>query len=260
MQDKITLTAPIPLDMDHIRNLFNNRDKIQFYLDYKNSAIKEQGFLFYVSNVDIPGDVLLDCSSEEKLNLIEHFMKLPNMVNLPSLSLAVVQILLTRKNINVDCFFSVTPLTQQEVRAFITQHQQLVDDWISFFDSLYVYTLYCSYVPSLIGNSTDQDVIREKLKLNPIKKIVPELNNPGFISPNFIHVMQIPTFLEIYYSTGFHLDNMRFFTYQFTEYCYKGKSLFYYFSGFENWLLAAIHVLLGTPIKVKSQDDQSAAN
>jgi hypothetical protein len=262
MEDKILIKSPVPLDMEQIKNLYTNKDKVQFLLDYKKSQIRDRGFLFYVGNLEIPGDVLLDVPSEEKLSLVREYMILPNLVNLNTLVLAVMQIVLIRKGADVSDMFSATALTKDEANIFIEQNTELVDKWIVFIDSLYVFALYCAYMNDTIGDSVDENIIREKSKNNPIRHMVTECMDPTYISPNFIYLIQTPMFLQTYFSLGIDLNKTRFFTFQFTEYCYKGMNLFYHFVEKDNWLLAAVTVILGQngDISEEPSDDKTPNN
>jgi len=59
----MVIKTTVPLEIDQIQNLYTNRDKVYFVVDYKESALKEQGLLFYMSNLELPGDVYVNPST-----------------------------------------------------------------------------------------------------------------------------------------------------------------------------------------------------
>lgn len=248
IEDKITVATPVPLAMEQIRNLYENRDKIHFLLDYDKSELKNEGFLFYVGNLEIPGDVNLNIKTEDKLSLLREYMQLPNLIQLNTLNLATMQVVLRRKGFDMTGMFDVVALFDEEIDRFISENEELVDRWVTFLDSMYVYALFSVYLSdqaAAIETEITDGIMRELVQANPIKQMVPEKMDPSYISPNFVHLIRTPSFFESYFSTELNLDEMYFFTYQFTEYCFKGSNLYSYFTGYENWLLAAVTVLLG---------------
>ena len=253
MEDIITITTPVPLEMDQIRNLYENREKVHFLLDYENSQIKDQGFLFYVGNLEIPGDINFNLKTKDKLSLLREYMILPNLIELNTLNHATMQVVLRRKNVDMTGMFASTALDDDEIDLFISENEELVDRWIIFLDSMYVYALYTIYLQDQIGEEQNENIVAELVKANPIRQMVPEKMDPTFVSPNFVFLIQTPSFFESYFSVDVNLDETYFFTYQFTEYCYKGMNLFYYFTQKENWLLAAALVLLDRSVGVPDE-------
>ena len=243
MKNRMVIQTTVPLEIDQIQNLYTNRDKVYFVIDYKESALKEQGLLFYMSNLELPGDVYVNPSIplEDKFNLIKAYMGLNNMIPLSSLLLAIAQILYVKKGIDFGDIIERPILTIEETEQFIEENTDLVDRWIHIMDSMYVYTLYV--IAAGLMEVDDQQGNRDLVELNPIYQEFPHIDDINYVGTNFIYVFNIPGFSRLYYSVPD--SKLSFFKYQFTEYCYKGENLYNYYMESDNWLLSAAMVLLG---------------
>lgn len=236
--DTIPIETKVPLSMEEMKNLFMNRDKFRYVINYSDSSLKGSGFLFYISNLELPAELDLtdDVSTEDKFELIYEYMKMSNLIDVGTLAYTVMEILLVARNVDTSDMFDNSFLTKDEVHQFIQEHTEIVKKWISFMNSLYVYALYVAYETSPSENAGDA---------NPIQQMVPKIDDPNYIGNNFINVMNLPGFFEIYFSKEINMDNTAFFTHQFTEYCFQGKNLYHFFAHEDNWLFLSVLVMLG---------------
>ena len=66
-----TTIAPIPLE--DLKEYFANKE-LTFLIDYENSTLKGEKFLTYLSNLDVPCDVVLGKDKDSILELVEVYM------------------------------------------------------------------------------------------------------------------------------------------------------------------------------------------
>lgn len=235
-----------PLDIQDLKHVFNDRDSVYYLIDYDQSSLKEKGLLFYLSNLEIPGDIVFseETPLEDKFTTIKSYMEISNLIDAPTLAATVASLLFRYKGLDEQVVENPI-FTEEESDLFIEQNKELMDRWCLFMDSLFIYALYVFYQSEMIKEATKDGEEDPILPPNPVQQAVPEIDNSAFIGHNLIYVCGQEGFYEWYFSIELpDIRNMRFFTHQFTEYCFKGNNLFHYFIENGNWLLAAVQTFL----------------
>ena len=82
----------VPISIDNLKKYFTDKNTT-FIIDYNKSSLKGNKFLTYISNLDVPCDVILDDSLECQ-ELIKDYMHFSLLCTIPSLEKKVIKILL----------------------------------------------------------------------------------------------------------------------------------------------------------------------
>ena len=73
-----------PIAIEKLKEYFNDKQKM-FLIDYDNSNLKNEKFLIYLSNLDLPCDLIFDKNKEDHQNLLMNYLKTKNIISIPSL-------------------------------------------------------------------------------------------------------------------------------------------------------------------------------
>ena len=237
MMNYIKTKAPVPIEQ--IKEYF--KDKSTFFLiDYLESKIQGKVLLVYLSNLDIPSDLLISKSvtKEQKFELLEAYFESKSVSNISYLNVAAAQILLQATNINPDCIIKNKPISDEECEEFIDSHEHVIAKWINFLDSTMIF---------LLKSFTDLD---EKVE---VKKNFENIDDGHYVGLNVINLLQMPGFLELYFSSERPLI-LNYFVQQFETHMFKGKSLYqYYFNDF-NMFFPLLHELINKKISVNADE------
>lgn len=190
----IETTAPISID--HLKKYFVNKD-IFFVIDYATSELKGQKLLTYISNLDLPVDVV---------NFDDEFVKdyfySPTIVNLTSLEYKAIQILFEYKNI----------LDTNENTDFISSNKEILETWKRKLDSLSLYNMYT--------------INTEEFK--DYAKSFPHDANESLDGINFVSLLKHEIFFEWF--ANINEEELAFYTSYFDNYMFKGKNLYSYWA------------------------------
>lgn len=218
----------VPLEISQIKEYFENKE-LFFLIDYKNSKIKGNMFLTYISNLDLPSEIVLgETSKEEKCELLKFYMESRNISISNTLKFASAQVLLEVKGIDTSEVFENPYFSKIDCLDFINENRELVNRWTTFVSS------------SLLFMLTTVQAIEEKYSF---KKEFKELDDPQYIGSNVVHLYSVPSFVELFFSTPASTD-IYYFRPQFEEYMFRGKNLFHYFFCPENTLFLIFNDLL----------------
>lgn len=203
----------VPLKVEELKNFIEKKDT--FYLiNYKDSELKDGIFLNYLSNLDLPCEVILnDCSYDEKANLLLAYLNSKNIVEIESLALNVAKLILDYRGLKTSEVFTDPALKDDEVSKFINAHEDVLKRWEHFFESTIVFALYS---------------MKELDSENDIKSQVPHIDDSNYVGLNVVNLMQIPVFMEMFFIPGIKSE-LSFFVRQFDEYMFKGANLFHYY-------------------------------
>lgn len=208
-----------PLEIPQIKEFFENKE-LFFIVNYVESKIKGNMFLTYLSNLDLPYEIDLDESTtEEKLDLVKHFMTTRNLNSSMVLRKAVAQIILRR--IGVDSKLVVIDediLSEKECDLFIASNQELVDRWKTFLASTMIFTLTSVAAVEEIHNFKEQFKVVE---------------DPSYIGLNVVQMFSLPYFMDVFYAQKTDVE-LCYFKNQFEEYMFRGNNFFHYFLCSEN--------------------------
>lgn len=226
MNKIIETTAPLPIS--DIKQYFLDKD-IKFLIDYENSKIQDKIFLTYISNLDIPVDLKLQkgFDVEKTFSLIEAYMDVKAISNIPFLNMIVVHIILKSIGLDTTSILLNRYLTEEQVEKFIETRKEKINKWIHFLDSTMLYMIYC---------------YKELNEIVKVEENFPKIEDANYIGLNVVNLFSVPGFMTCYFGSG-PSPSMSFFTEQFTTYMFKGKNFFSYFNNEENIFLPTLIAL-----------------
>jgi hypothetical protein len=208
--------ATVPLPIDSIKEFFQDKE-IKFLIDYENSKIKDQVFLTYVSNLDIPIDLKInkDFDKTEVFKLITHYMQVKTISNIPFLNMAVAHIVLKASGLNTASEITNSYFTEDEVDQFINENSDLVAIWLALLNSIPLF---------MIKSFND---LNEHLKVEQSYQVLDDQNAVGM---NVVNLITMPGFMKAFFTTNANAAPMIWFKQQFESYMFKGRSLFEFVS------------------------------
>jgi hypothetical protein len=197
------IETPVPISIDNLKIYFKDKDT-KFLLNYDDSQIKEEKFLIYISNLDLPANIIFDPSKEDHLKLLSIYLTTKNIVSLESLELAALQVCLDYK------------FKQEGIYSeFIKENESIIKEWLNLLESLTIYNFYC-------------------IKSKKFKEYVEsfEVKDGGDIGHNFVNLLK-------YEQTNLLFENVeqkdiKFYKNIFNDYMFKGNNLYYYWANENN--------------------------
>jgi hypothetical protein len=218
----------VPLPIDSIKEYFNDKS-IFFMVDYENSKLQDTVFLTYLANLDIPSDIVLrkDYPKEKLFALLDAYMNIKTVCNIPFLEMIVVHMLLQSIGVDTDEVLQNKFLSNDDINEYVISREETVGRWITFVHSSLLYLIY-SYKEL---NNAVEDVSVQ----------YPVIDEVDFIGHNVVKLFSIEGFYETFLSTVGNRE-VYFFEKQFKEYMFKGKSFFEFYNTENNIM---IPILLG---------------
>lgn len=229
--------APLPIDL--IKEYFQDKS-ILFLVDYENSKLQDKIFLTYLSNLDIPADIELrnEFPLEKTFSLIESYMQIKTVSDVEFLTMIVCHILLRAKGVDIKDAMENTFLTDEQADQFIEQHKELVDRWVHFLDSSFLYLIYS------FKDLNDQLKVEENY---------PKIEDPNYVGLNVVNLFSVPGFMNCYFASA-PTGDMSFFVDQFTKYMFKGKSFFEYYKTEQNTFIPILLAMVDDLIPVDAEE------
>jgi len=205
---KIQTAAPISIE--HLKLYFE--DKETFYeIDYASSTIKGDKLLVYISNLDIPCDIITS-SQDEMLEILEAYLDSSFLVNLPSLEFKVISLLLQYKEI--------IAVENEEV---LDRVKDKLCKWTEKLDSLPLFNMY----------TINDQSLKEWVKNEHATDETQEL-----IGINFVSLLKHTDFYTFYESFMFE---PRYYSAYFNEYMFKGSNLYAFWANKNNPMFLLTH-------------------
>jgi hypothetical protein len=224
----------VPLPIETIKEYFVDKT-IEFKVKYAESKLKGKIFLTYLSNLDVPCDVVLDGTDEEELlSLIKDYMEIKTISKLDTIKMAVAQIMLRASGVEDEKLFENPVLSNELIDRFIVENEELVEKWLLFIDSTMLYLIYIF------------KELNEELK---VEETFGVLDDPNFIGLNVVNLFSIEGFLELYFSPEREI-NIIYFKQQFEQYMFKGQSLFPYYCNENNYFIGLTMAMLDGKVPV----------
>ena len=181
-------------------------DKSTFYhIDYANSALKNAKLLVYLSNLDLPCDLIIDQVSAEFKELLVAYLHHPLVVNLPLLENAAIDMLLESKGLGSFGYAD-----------FIAENADIIKHWTQVLDSLTLYNLYTINSPEL----------KDFVTAHPIN----ETSTAEGI--NFVSLLKNDKFYDFYAKVD--SGNLQFYKNYFDLTMFKGANLYSYWANGAN--------------------------
>lgn len=198
-----TIETTVPISIDNLKIYFSDKNT-NFLIDYDNSTLKEEKFLIYLSNLDLPCDVKFDHTKKEHLELLKIYLNSKHLVNLPSIENEVLCLLTEFKN-----------LGEHGYKSFIEENKDSLKQLCSVLDSLTLYNFYC----------LNSEKFKEHVKTYDVK------SSDG-IGINFVNLLKYPEYYTLYEKVD--QDSLFYYEDFFNEYMFKGKNLYHYWSNENN--------------------------
>lgn len=218
----------VPLEISQIKEYFENK-KLFFLINYAESKIKGNMFLTYISNLDLPCEIILDkTSKEEKFELLKFYMETRNLTISNILKLTTAQMMLEYKGFDTTTIFMNPVFTREECAEYIKTNSELVQRWNVFISSSLVFIL--TSVPALEESFAFKDTFKV-------------IDDPHYIGSNVVHLYSVPSFLELFFSKPADTE-VFYFKPQYEEYMFRGKNLFHFFFCPENTLFLLFNEML----------------
>lgn len=229
----IDTIAPIPIDS--IKEYFKDKN-LMFLIDYENSKLENKVFLTYLSNLDIPCDLKLSSlTKEKKLALLEAYLDIKNISNVPALNIMMAQVILQGIGADPSSLLKELLLSKEECDEFIAKNKSSIEKWLVFLDSSMVFLLY-----------TFKD-LNEKIK---VEETFPKIDDENYVGLNVVNLFKLPAFLELYFAADKPVK-LCYFKQHFETYMFKGKAFFEYYNNDSNMFIPLLTKLISKELPLE---------
>lgn len=203
----------------------NNVSEDTLYIvDYNKSSLKDEEFFKYLERTAILADVdTLNVSEDEILNLLDIYMNSNYFHHFLSFNIAILNCVYKIKKSPMRLKGSC--LTTKGEDKFIESHKDLLQKWISFFDSYLIYMI--------IMTSNKDKILKDRYPENMIKydKSVCSTAVSLFLDPFFYD----------YFQSGINENEVYYWTYQYDNKLYDGKHFNNIILNEANWIFKVLH-------------------
>lgn len=207
----VETVAPIPLDV--LKRKFT--EDIEFHIDYENSRLKGKVLITYLSNLKIKCRLILR-EPEITLTLIEEYLNIPVLVDMPDLADHAMNILLG---------YTGKPNTlTADLAEFYSRNRDILDAWVRRLYSMPLFAMYC------MGDQYHEYVEQ-----------FPKDEEDGIAGINFVNLLKHPLFAVLLEGVG--EDQYTWNPVFFKEYIFQGNNLFHYFADRNNPLFMGVLAL-----------------
>lgn len=194
----IETTAPISIE--ELKKYFANKETF-FVIDYAASELKGQKLLTYISNLDLPVDVV-NYDSE----FVKEYFHSSALVNLNTMEMEAIEILFEYSKL----------IATENYTDFINDNKEILEVWKKKLDSLTLYNMYTVDVPEFKDYATS----------------FPTNNLESLEGVNFISLLKHEVFFEWY--KNIDESTLEFYNKYFNEYMFKGRNLYSYWANENN--------------------------
>lgn len=227
------INTVVPVAIEHIKEYFKDKN-LMFLIDYTQSKLQDKVFLTYLSNLDVPCDLdpQVPLSKEQKFSLLKAYLEIKNICDIPTLNMAMAELLLMLTGIDPSFLLNRRFLTDDEAKEFMDLNSKEVIKWVVFVDSTMVFLL-----------KTFQD-LDEVLNVETTYQTI---DDPHFVGLNVVNLLGIPGFLELYFSKDREYC-MKYLKQQFENHMFKGKSLYNYYVNDVNMFVPLLSSLIANKL------------
>lgn len=233
----IETEAPIPIDQ--IKEYFKDKETL-FLIDYEKSKIKNKVLLIYLANLDIPCDLKIseNVTKEEKFQLLKDYFENKSVSNIPLLNVVASEVLFRMKELPNQNFFGTNFFSNEEFNEFTSLHNETIIKWIHFIDSTMVFLI------KIFEDLNDEIKVEQNF---------PVVDDPQYVGLNVINLLNLPGFLEIYFSSPKPLL-LSYFKQQFELSMFKGKSLHQLYTTDNNMFIPLLQGLISKELPINSSE------
>ena len=224
--DKV-ISCTVPIEINKLQEYFNDKE-YRFEINYNNSSLQKKEFLTYLSNLEIPSDLIspIQLSYEIKSSLLYEYMVFPAITLISTLNLAVSSIIFRAKGYDLKDAYPNPYFSEEEADLFIEENNELIQKWITFLDSCTIYA---------------QKSIPELNEMDFLTGGIETIEDRNYIGHNVVNLFSLDFFFHNYYSK--ELGTLYYFKYQFDDRMFKGLDLNYYFFTKHNFLMSMFDTL-----------------
>lgn len=209
----VETVAPIPLDV--LKRKFT--EDIEFHIDYEGSKLKGKVLITYLSNLKIKCRLILK-DPEITLSLIEEYLSIPVLVDMPDLADHVMNLLLD--------YTGKPSLVKGDQSAFYNRNFEMLDKWVNRLYMMPLFALYC------MGEQYHEYV-----------ESFPKDEDDGIAGINFVNLLRHPMFSLML--EGVEEQSYSWNPTFFKEYIFQGANLFHYFADKNNPLFMGVLAVQG---------------
>lgn len=204
--------TPAPISIEDLKLYFE--DKETFYnINYTTSSIKGDKLLVYISNLDIPCDIITN-SEDETIEILEAYLNSSFLVNLPSLESKVISLLLQHKEI--------IPVEDIEI---LDQVKDKLDSWTEKLESLPLFNMYS------VNDKTMKGWVVNEHKTDDTQELT---------GVNFVSLLKHESFYLFYEKFMFE---PKYYSAYFNEYMFKGNNLYSFWANKNNPMFLLTHAI-----------------
>ena len=190
----------LPIPIEDLKKYFQDKETY-FVVDLKNSELPNDKIFTYLSNLNVPCDII-----NPDYDLLKEYFITKSLVDIPTLEKMAISVLLTLKGLE----------KVEEHYEFINNNKEILNKWESILDSLVLYNVY-----TLQLEETSAHV--ESYPLDDTDDIT---------GINFLGLLKHEDFF--YYFNGAKQENVKFYKKYFNDYMFKGNNLFTYWANENN--------------------------
>ncbi len=208
------VTVPIPTES--IKEYFTDKE-IVFMVDYANSRLKGQTFLTYLSNLNIPSDVVFgpDFTEEMYFEVMKAYMSQRMVVTSECLNVHVAQLLLLAKGVKYENIPYKTNIGEETIFKFLEDNLDMVLRWLHFIDSSMI---FCTFAIESLNR-----------EFKPFEKLE-VIEDKEYVGHNVVNLYTLPMFTQCYFGLEGATYRESFFKHQFEDYMFANQRLVKYFN------------------------------
>lgn len=194
-----------PISIENLKKYFTDKTTF-FVINYKDSSLKGNKLITYLSNLDIPCDISFNgCDVNECYDLLKDYLNSSSLVSIPSL-----------ESLTINVLHQYKKLRNQTDIGFIEANLEIIEKWVSKLDSLTLYNM------NIIANGTFKE-FNERFENDPTD----EMNGINFVS-----LLKNDYFYSFYETID--KSKLKVYPHYFNDYMFKGKNLYTYWANENN--------------------------
>lgn len=226
----------IPFDINQMEMLGETDPNI-YLISYEKSSLKGVEFIDYIINSSKICDICdyNNIDTKTKIQMMYRLINQQELVFLPSMMRSFILTLLSIKNIETTSEEQKNSfLTQDEIEVFKEYFKDKFDDYIKFFDSLFVFMLT---VASIMVSKPKQDISYDDLAIKYAG--VDVIDDRDIITANVCSVFFEPLFYR-YYEKPINENGIYFYRQQFAEKMFREKNILSVLINDANYILMSL--------------------
>lgn len=219
MKPVIETTAPISIDL--LKLYFEDKET-KFIINYKDSNLKGEKLITYLSNLDIPCDLNIT-EPDDLVEMVGVYLNSTSLVNISLLEEVIINLLMQKRGI--------IPVVDSDV---LEQYSKELDVWEQRVDSLTLYNIH----------SIQDETLKEFSENAPVAE-----DDGDMKGVNFVSLLKRDSLYSLLEKT--EPDNLRYYPKFFNEYIFKGKNLFSYWANRNNPMFILTHSMASGSLDIE---------